>query len=81
MNRFTEHPHAIGETYFEHMGMAAWFGVRLIVAGLACLVHAIFPFLCVATGSYHVRALYAEMTQRQTMAQTRTAGIASSEAR
>ncbi len=71
MNRFTEHPHAIGETYAQHMGMAAWFGMRLMAAGLACLVHAVFPFLCATTGSDRVRALYAELTQRQAIAPQR----------
>lgn len=81
MNRFVEHPHAVGETYTQHMAMAAWFGVRLIAAGLACLVHAVFPFLCVTTGSARVRALFAEMTQRQTVAQSRsTAGVVHSAA-
>ena len=54
--------------------------VRLIVAGLACLVHAVFPFLCVTTGSCRVRALYTEMTQRQAVAQSRPTEFANSQA-
>lgn len=80
MNCFVEHPNAVGETYTQHMGMAAWFGVRLIVAGLACLVHAVFPFLCVTTGSAHVRTLYAQMTRRQAVAQSRPTEFANSQA-
>lgn len=48
---FSEHPASVGETYTEHMGRAACFGVRMIGAGIACLVHAVLPFLFVHTGS------------------------------
>jgi hypothetical protein len=48
---FSEHPASVGETYTEHMGRASCFGVRMIAAGCACLVHALLPFLFVHTGS------------------------------
>ena len=48
---FCEHPASVGETYTGHMGRAACFGVRMIAAGVACLVHAVLPFLFVHTGS------------------------------
>jgi hypothetical protein len=52
LNRlFTEHPASVGETYGEHMSRAAWFGTRMILGGLACMVHAFLPFLFVSTGS------------------------------
>ena len=51
MRAFTEHPASVGETYSEHMGRAACFGLRMIAAGAACLVHAVLPFLFVRTGS------------------------------
>ena len=44
MSIFTDHPHAIGESYGEHLVSASRFGARLIVAGLACIAHGIFPF-------------------------------------
>lgn len=50
-NCFTEHPHAMNETYWQH----AWFSLksagRLLIAGVAAIVHAIFPFLFVYTAS------------------------------
>lgn len=58
---FTDHPRSVGETYLEHMESALSFGVRLIAAGLACVVHAMLPFLFVRTGSTAVRALYGDM--------------------
>lgn len=54
---FTEHPASVGETYSEHMGRAACFGLRMIGAGIACLVHALLPFLFVRTGSATITEL------------------------
>lgn len=58
---FVEHPAAVGETYGEHLGMASSFGVRLIGAGIACLLHGLFPFAFTTTGSAAVRKLYDDM--------------------
>lgn len=58
---FTEHPASVGESYFEHMGMAGSFGFAMLKGGLACLIHGIFPFLCTTTGSQTVRVLHERM--------------------
>ncbi len=58
---FADHPHTVGETYLEHMATAGRFGSRMILAGLACLMHGIFPFLFVKTGSTTVRHLHDAM--------------------
>ena len=58
---FTDHPASVGETYTEHMGRAACFGVRMMAAGLACLVHAVLPFLFVHTGSRAIGELNERM--------------------
>ena len=57
-NPFTQHPHELGESYFEHMGQASRVGAKMAVGALACFVHAIFPFLCVRTGSSTIDGLY-----------------------
>lgn len=54
---FCEHPESVNETYFEHLMFATGFGVRMIVAGLACLAHGLLPFLFETTGSRCVRDL------------------------
>ncbi len=54
---FTEHPASVGESYLEHLAAAAGFSMRLFAGALACLVHAIFPFLCVRTGGGIIRTL------------------------
>ena len=63
-NPFTDHPREVGETYFEHMGVAAGVGARMAVGALACFVHAVFPFLCVRTGSSTINRLYRRIHPR-----------------
>jgi hypothetical protein len=58
---FTEHPESVGETYGEHMARASWFGARMMLAGMACMVHAALPFLFVRTGSRAIEELNARM--------------------
>jgi hypothetical protein len=58
---FTKHPESVGESWVEHMGQAWSFGALMIAAGLACLVHGLFPFLFVTTGSTTVRKLFDRM--------------------
>lgn len=50
-NFFTKHPHQMGESYWQHFICATKFGIKMIFAGTACLIHAIFPFLFQKTGS------------------------------
>lgn len=50
-NIFTEHPHSQGETYFQHMMFAFLFALNMLIGGLACIIHAIFPFLFIKTTS------------------------------
>jgi len=61
-NPFTDHPRAVGETYLEHSQVAGSVGFRMIGAGLACLVHAVLPFLFVTTGSRAILTLHAKIT-------------------
>jgi hypothetical protein len=58
---FTDHPRSVGETYLEHLESASSFGLRMILAGLACMIHGILPFLFVRTGSTTIRALHNDM--------------------
>lgn len=62
---FTEHPASVGESYGEHMGAAAAFGRDLVVAGLACLVHALLPFLFERTASAAVTDLHERMVRHR----------------
>jgi hypothetical protein len=62
---FTEHPASVGETYPEHMGQAVLFGGRMVLAGFACLVHGVLPFLFVRTGSRAISELNEQMIHRR----------------
>lgn len=57
----TRHPASVGETYGRHFVSATGFGLRLLAAGCACLVHALLPFLLERTASRVVASLHTRM--------------------
>nr|WP_232307011.1 DUF6356 family protein [Sphingomonas sp. Y57] len=57
----TDHPASVGESYFEHMAHAGGFGLSMIAAGVACMIHAILPACFVSTGSNTIRRLHDRM--------------------
>ena len=61
LQRFTDHPASVDETYLQHMGMAFGFGARMLLGGLACFVHGLFPWLCLTRGSDTIRTLHQRM--------------------
>ena len=62
MNKlFTEHPETVGETYFQHLHTASYFGVKMFLGAFCCFVHAIFPFLFEKTGSKIITGLHDRM--------------------
>ena len=69
MRAFTEHPASVGETYNEHLTNAVGFGIRMMLAGIACLVHGLLPFLFVRTGSRAITELNDRLTSRRQTAQ------------
>jgi Family of unknown function (DUF6356) len=58
---FTSHPASVGESYLEHLHSATSFAVRLVIAGLACLVHGLLPWTFTRTGSNAIRELHDRM--------------------
>ena len=70
---FSEHPASVGESYGEHLLQASSFGGRMILAGLACLVHGLLPFLFVRTGSAAIAALHTRMITHRSRAAAPTA--------
>ena len=73
---FTEHPHAVGETYSEHFAVASGFGSAMLLGGLACMVHAVLPFLCTTTGSRTIRRLHVRMVVNRTPSPARVESAA-----
>lgn len=45
MRLFTEHPSSLNETYLEHMAAALKISSMMLLAGFACLIHSVFPFI------------------------------------
>ena len=63
---FTDHPASVNETYGQHLAAASSFGWRMVIAGLACLIHGVLPFLFTSTGSNAIRELHERMVTNRT---------------
>ena len=61
---FLDHPHSVNESYGEHFSFALGFGLTLIGAGLAAVVHAFVPVFHQRTASTTVKRLHARITNR-----------------
>jgi hypothetical protein len=70
---FTAHPATVGESYGEHLATATSFGGRMILAGIACMLHGFLPFLFVRTGSRAVSELNAQLLARRSAGAPSTA--------
>jgi hypothetical protein len=62
---FFDHPDSLGETYLEHMARATGFGAQMILAGTACLCHAVVPALFKDTASRTVTRLHDGIVRRR----------------
>lgn len=65
---FVEHPESVGETYLVHQRQAFGFGISMILAGLACLIHGLIPALFLHTGSDTISRLHGRLAVRRTPA-------------
>ena len=63
---FVDHPRSVGESYLEHQRRALGFGTALLLAGGACLLHALVPAWFTTTGSRTVSRLYERMIANRT---------------
>ena len=72
---FVEHPESVGESYFQHMGVAFGFGFHMLGAALACIIHGLVPGLFVKTGSKAIICLHTRL-----MSNTCRAAILSADA-
>ncbi|MGC1523456.1 MAG: DUF6356 family protein [Steroidobacteraceae bacterium] len=62
---FIEHPASVDETYLQHFSSALGFGAKMIVAGVACMVHGILPAVFVTRGSDTIRSLHERMVVKR----------------
>lgn len=70
---FTEHPASVGETYLQHLCAASGFGLRMVLGGVACFLHALLPFAFRRTGSDCIIDLHYRMVTHRSSAQARSA--------
>lgn len=61
---FADHPREVGETYAQHMGVAAGMGFKLLRLAGAAFVHAIVPGVCRTTVSDEIKAMARDMGGR-----------------
>ena len=61
MQYFTRHLDSVDESYLQHARHAFGFAVGMFVGSLACLAHALLPFLFERTGSNIIRGLHDRM--------------------
>lgn len=65
ISSFQDHPASVGETYFEHLVHASSFGARMMLGGVACVLHGLLPFLFVKTGSRQIINLHDRMVENR----------------
>lgn len=75
MNIFNKHPASIGETYWQHLYFASIMGGKMLLGGIACLLHAIFPFLFEKTGSNILISLLHQFIERNNAMEPRILSI------
>lgn len=64
LKKINEHLDMVGETYWQHLGFALRFSLRMIAGGFGGLVHALIPAFFQTTASTTVRSLHKEMEER-----------------
>ena len=77
---FRDHPHSVDETYGEHLLAAGSFGTTMVLAGLACLIHALVPGLFVNFGSAAIERLHERMVVNRHRHRVGAAPLAGSDA-
>jgi hypothetical protein len=62
---FAAHPRTIGESYSEHFGVAARFGLTMIRGGVCALLHALVPGWFETAASDTIRRLNKIMVEQR----------------
>ena len=59
-----KHLDGVNESYFQHLGFAVCFGLRMVGAGLAAILHGLCPAVFQYTGSKIIFKLNDELKAR-----------------
>ena len=65
LSLFTNHPHSVGETYFEHMRKAMKVAFKVQVVVFIILIHSVFPFLFEHLGSEEIEKINNDLQNRR----------------
>ena len=65
MNIFTKHPNSIGESYLQHLRTALGFVCIFMMLTFTSIIHALFPFTFISTGSDMIEKLFYKMKERK----------------
>ena len=65
IEKITDHPASVGQTYFEHFKFAVKVSKSLLKAFSACLIHAIYPPVHKNTASATIAELHNRIEQRK----------------
>ncbi|HEY0646846.1 putative sulfate exporter family transporter [Phenylobacterium sp.] len=76
LKAFTQHPQAVGETYFEHLGQASSFAGSMAMGAICCFLHGLFPFAFQTSGSRRIRDLHERMVTHRTAQKAKAAAPA-----
>jgi Family of unknown function (DUF6356) len=63
---FLDHPATVGESYGEHFGVATGVGVKMILGGIAALIHGLIPRYFETTGSRTILELHSQIMASRT---------------
>ena len=74
LKAFTQHPKAVGESYFEHLGSATGYAATMAAGAVACLLHGLFPFAFQSSGSRRIRDLHDRMVTNRIAPRTGATG-------
>lgn len=62
---FLAHPRNVGESYSEHASIGLTFGVKMVLAGMKCMIHGVIPSAFPTAASDEVRSLGRELDARR----------------
>ncbi len=62
---FLDHPRTVGESYWEHFGVASRFGREMVSGGVKAIVHAAFPTVYETAASDTIRKLHLIMVEKR----------------
>lgn len=62
--KIKDHLDGVSETYFEHMFYAFGYGTKMILGGLAAILHAIIPCIFQTTASNTIAELHVKLQDR-----------------